>query len=210
MGALQSTGTCFLCDPDPELIYSSEAASGLALCGLGPLLEGYSVVATRKHARSSSDAAVKDEPQFLDFAKTVRSRLSDRFGSCLLTEHGRVPLCIDYTGASEPHCYHAHFLLFPAARDVEAHARSFFAKTEIFTSLEAALGHARESGEYYLFSSEPTRFLIMTRPGRIIRQFSRYLVAESLGRSELANWRRYPARSDAISTACNLRELFAR
>jgi diadenosine tetraphosphate (Ap4A) HIT family hydrolase len=198
---------CFLCAPEHELIYLTDQV-GLALCGLGPLLEGYSVVATTEHVRSAADNEEKKSAQFVNFATLVRSTLISRFGSCLMTEHGRLPLCINHSGTSEPHCYHAHFLLFPGAKSIEERARSFFRSTQVFDSLKTALESTQNSEEYYLLSPTPTRFLIMTRPGRMMRQFSRFLVAESLGQPELANWRRHANRNDAVSTARNLKALF--
>ncbi len=209
MDPAQENGECFLCKPQNDLIYHSDTAA-FALCGLGPIVEGYSVVATRKHARSSADLTSLEEKEFRDFAIGVRSRLMSKFSSCLMTEHGRLPVCVDHSGTSEPHCYHAHFLLFPGAGDLEKSARSYFKKTDAFDSLSAALESTKSLEEYYLFSSTPSSFLIMTRPGRIIRQFSRYLVAESQSRPELADWRRHPLRNEAVLMAQTLRELFVR
>jgi diadenosine tetraphosphate (Ap4A) HIT family hydrolase len=209
MDPAQENGDCFLCKPENDLIYHSDTGA-FALCGLGPLVDGYSVVATRKHARSTADLTSVEEKEFQEFAVSIRARLASKFNSCLMTEHGRLPVCVDYTGTSEPHCYHAHFLLFPGVRDLEDNARSFFRKTDVLDSLSAALESAKPLQEYYLYSPTPSRFLIMTRPGRMIRQFSRYLVAESLGRPELADWRRHPMRNEAVSMVQILRELFIR
>ena len=179
-----------------------------ALCGLGPVVKAYSVVATRKHIPSAADAVEGDVPEFLEFALHVRAKLSNLFGSCLLTEHGRVPLCLDVSGMTDPHCFHAHFLLFPGAPDIEATACSYFARTECATSLREALAVACQYDEYFLLSAHPDRFVVMTRPGRIIRQFARLLVAEAFGRSELANWRRLSQYEEAAQTARELRNQF--
>lgn len=82
---------CFLCDPPADLTYC-KTADGLAISGLGPLVDGYSVVSAVPHVRSAADAAVGGAPEFLPFAERVRSRLIARYGSCLLTEHGRMPV----------------------------------------------------------------------------------------------------------------------
>src|SRR5438270_12911388 len=111
MGEMPVAG-CFLCEPDPDLIFA-ESGSARALCGLGPISDGYSLVATRGHISSAADALPALGKGFLDFTASVRNALVDRFGSCLLSEHGRVPLCAQDV-AADRHCYHAHFLLFPA------------------------------------------------------------------------------------------------
>jgi hypothetical protein len=198
---------CFLCNPDADLVYQSDCTS-LALCGLGPIVKGYSVVATRRHIRSAADAAASEAPDFLPFLSEIRSKLAGLYGQCLVTEHGRLPVCVDVSGTSDPHCYHAHFLIFPGAPPVETTARSYFRKAESASSLEEALEIARSHEEYFLLSPDPHRFIIMTRPGRLIRQFARLLVAESLGSPELANWRHHSLREDAALNASELRGLF--
>lgn len=198
---------CFLCNPDADLVYQSDCTS-LALCGLGPIVKGYSVVATRRHIGSAADAAAGEATEFPTFASDIRSKLAGLYGQCLVTEHGRLPVCVDVSGTTDPHCYHAHFLMFPGAPAVEATARSYFRKAEYASSLEEALEIARSHKEYFLVSPDPQRFVIMTRPGRLIRQFARLLVAESLGYPELANWRHHSLREDAALTAAELRGLF--
>jgi hypothetical protein len=195
---------CFLCKPDPALVYYRDRTT-IALCGLGPLVKGYSVVAARSHIRSAADAAIGDYPGLLDGVVTVRRHLCHRFGSCLVTEHGRVPVCVDVSGTTDPHCYHAHFLLFPQAPAVEAAAISPFAKVQEASDLREALRIAATCQEYFLFSPTDTRFLIMTRPGKLVRQFSRMIVASALGRENLANWRKFPNRKTAVADAAELK-----
>jgi len=201
---LSSSPPCFLCDPASDLVYRRES-SGVALAGLGPVTSGYSVVATVNHIRSAADAALGEAPDFLSFACEIRNVLIDRYGSCLLSEHGRVPVCDDVSGTTDPHCFHAHFLLFPGAPEVESSASGHFARVEIATSLGAALTLAQGHEEYFLLSPNSARFLVMTRPGRMIRQFVRMLVADSLGQPHLANWRAHANRDQAVAAARSLR-----
>jgi hypothetical protein len=201
-------GACFLCAPDERLVYASEP-EGIGLCGLGPLMPAYSVIATRAHIRSAADALV-EVPSFMDFAEEVRARLARSYGSCLLTEHGRLPACVDVSGATDPHCYHAHFLAFPSSPAVDEPARTFFASVEEAGALREALTIARRHEEYFLLSPDANRFLVMTRPGRIMRQFARVLVAEAIGSPDLANWRKNPGLPDAIEGATALRAALGR
>lgn len=200
---------CFLCNPDAGLVYKNDPA-GFALCGLGPIVKGYSVVATQEHVRSAADAAARESLEFCGFVSDVRKKLESSYGPCLITEHGRLPVCIDVSGTTDPHCYHAHFLMFPRAPNIEEEARSYFARVEYASSLDDALSLARAHEEYFLLSPSDKQFAIMTRPGKIIRQFARLLVAESLGSSDLANWRLHSLREEAASTAAELRGLLAK
>jgi hypothetical protein len=199
-------GGCFLCNPDPELVYYRDEASA-ALCGLGPLVKGYSLVAARNHVRSAADAALGPCTGLLKGLSAVRAHLSRRFGSCLVTEHGCVPVCVDVSGTSDPHCYHAHFLLFPGAPIIETAVRAPFAVAQEAASLDEALKIASKQEEYFLFSPTDTRFLVLTRPGRLVRQFSRMVVASALGEEKLTNWRKFPNRESAVADAAELRAL---
>jgi len=202
-GERENAGTdCFLCCPDERLIYHQDG-DGIALCGLGPIVDGYSVVATREHIRSAADSIV--QYAFPEFALSVRRLLSARYGNCLMTEHGRVAVCTDIAGTTDPHCYHAHFLLFPGGPDVAAEARKYFAHVHESSSLREALAVAAGHEEYFLFSPDETAYLVMTRPGKLMRQFARFLIAEALGAPDAANWRRNPEFAKAAKTAEILR-----
>src|SRR5689334_15782005 len=107
---------CFLCAPAADLMYASNGRA-FALCGLGPIVPGYSLVATKQHTASAADA-VADSTELPKFAEQIRGLLASRYGNCLITEHGRVPVCFDPSGTSDPHCYHAHFLLFPGVPEI--------------------------------------------------------------------------------------------
>ena len=197
-------GACFLCAPDQGLVYATAPLS-IALCGLGPILDGYSVVATRDHTMSCADAALMNS-EFTVFAESVRATLMLRYGSCLMTEHGRLPVCTRPTGTEE-HCFHGHFLLFPAAPDITKSAQSHFAFTQTSSSLDDALAIARDQSEYFLLSPSPKEYFIMTSPISLMRQFARYMVAEAIGCPEKADWSTYPDRPKAEADAADLAQI---
>jgi hypothetical protein len=200
--------SCFLCNPDPALVYM-ESGSGRALCGLGPLTEGYSVVATRDHIRSAADA-LSLVPEFITFTESVRSQLTNMFGPTLLTEHGRLPVCIDHGEGADTHCFHAHFLLFPAAPSIaKGTAATFFGVSDDAISLADALQLAHTyDEEYFLFSPTAEQASIMRSAPTLPRQFARVLVADAQGRPAAADWRTYPSLESASRLAARLRSAF--
>jgi hypothetical protein len=146
--------------------------------------------------------------EFVDFATRVRNLLSDRFGSCLLTEHGRMPVCHGVVGAAERHCFHAHFLLFPSAPSILGLAVPYFASVTQHTDLRSALLEAaRTNQEYFLVSPTPDQVFVMQRPIRMMRQFSRCLVAAAVGRPSHADWQAKPDVELARKYASDLRLL---
>lgn len=195
---------CFLCSPDPSLIYA-ETSDCFALAGLGPIVPGYTVVSIRSHIASAADAHLHI-PSLTAFTGQLRARLDKLYGPCLLTEHGRVPVCTSSIRLIDSHCLHAHFLVFPDVPDIQSHALSYFAHCIYCDTLPEILQAARGQNEYFLFSPTDSRYALMTRPGRLIPQFARWIVAESIGRPELTNWKAHPNLVQAQQTAAYLRD----
>lgn len=195
---------CFLCRPEEDLVYA-HGADGFALSGFGPLMPGYTVLAARLHIGSAADT-VRPTPAFVGFAEQIRSTLARRYGSCLLTEHGRMPVCHAVDEHADAHCYHAHFLLFPGAPNVAEAATRYFRSVKTHLSLQSAVEAASmDEGEYFLLSPSPTTAFVMRGAIGIPRQFARVLVADSIGCSANADWSQRPARGLAVQYARDLR-----
>src|ERR1017187_10505376 len=173
-----STDNCFLCRPGKHLVYAQDE-NCVALCGLGPIVPGYSIIGTKAHVASAADA-IESIPTLMTFAENVRFALTTKFGTCLMTEHGRVPVCTDAFGNSDPHCYHAHFLLFPGVPDLSNIAAPYFAAAQDALCMKDALKIGLALKEYFLLSPNSGSFYIMSRPTRLVRQFARLLVADSV------------------------------
>src|SRR5712691_9156922 len=106
---------CFLCKPNDKLVYESDATF-ICLLGYGPIVEGFSVIATRSHIPSMLDLGRESVEGLCDFTSKVRDRLFPHYGNVIITEHGRIGVCIQ--GSHEPHCYHAHRLVIPVTFDL--------------------------------------------------------------------------------------------
>ena len=158
-----------------------------------------------KEPHPCADAA-SEEPEFGRFLAGIRTVLTNLHGSCLVAEHGRLPVCVD-TMASDRHCYHAHFLLFPGAPSVVEAATAYFEKIVAANSLATALGIARSCGEYFMLSPTQQQFFVMTQHKTIPRQFARLLVAAATGCPARADWRLYPDRRRAVQMAADLRKM---
>src|SRR6266571_3809628 len=139
--------SCFLCEPARKLVFF-ESPAFFALAGLGPVTDGYSVFATKEHVKSMADLPGLLRSQRDALVESVRGRLANRYSGCLITEHGRMAVCTEDSHDHDPHCYHAHFLIFPGAQDVSSAARSYFSKMQSFRELGSAMSHAANQGEY--------------------------------------------------------------
>jgi diadenosine tetraphosphate (Ap4A) HIT family hydrolase len=196
---------CFLCSPSAELVFL-ESENFYALAGLGPVVDGYCVVAAKSHVKSMADVPLGQAGERDAFITLVRNRLIAMYGTCLITEHGRMTVCAD---EHDHHCFHAHFLVFPGTEDVSALADSYFSTSQAFTNLETSLAHGALHAEYLLISPSPTRFSIYSTPLNAPRQLARHLVAWKTGNGHLADWKTWPQRDRAIFIAETLRSAFA-
>ena len=187
---------CFLCQPADELVYEESES----LLGLGPIGEGYSLIATREHIPSMLDLDRAAHQELVEFTDTVRGRLGLLFGSCVVTEHGRVPPCIDrLVRAYEPHCLHAHRLVFPGAAPIDLHS-ALGGSIDHFSTAQRAFESNDISGQY-LFVENPDGAVQLAQAVRPLpRQFFRRVVAWQLGAPELSDWQKYP-RYDEVARA---------
>jgi len=197
---------CFLCSPERALIFL-ETENFLALAGLGPVVDGYSVIAAKSHTKSMADVPSNLASERNAFIAKVRTRLTELYGDCLITEHGRMVLCAN--GEHDHHCFHAHFLVFPGAADIAAIAETYFAHSQKFDNLEAALEYGATREEYFLVSPDPRTFIVFSTPLNAPRQLARFLVAWKSENTQLADWRSWPQRDRALAIAISLRDTFA-
>lgn len=199
---------CFLCDPSHDLVFLDREGF-VALAGLGPIVDGYSLIAAKAHVRSMADLPAELHPDLDFFVNMVRSRLTKKYGSCLITEHGRMGICVEDADGFDEHCLHAHFLVFPGASDISEVARTYFGNSQIFGDLATALFQARLcEEEYVLVSPTPEQVTVFSKPLNIPRQLARYLVAHCSDAMHLADWRSHPNLEQARSIAGELRPLF--
>lgn len=70
---------CFLCDPNPFAGVSRRGPL-LAILGLGPIGEGYSLMATREHVPSMMDLMPRETRELEAFTERVRTRLRPMLG----------------------------------------------------------------------------------------------------------------------------------
>ncbi|MBE0531588.1 MAG: hypothetical protein IH626_12225 [Rhodospirillales bacterium] len=137
----------------------------------------------------------------------VRSRLGERYGECLVTEHGRVPVCCGSGRPHDAHCFHAHFLVFPGVPDIVPAARHYFKQEQLFGSMAEAMTHASTCYEYFYVSTSQHHHLILSSPLNAPRQLARVLVAQATGRTDLSDWRSTPQFDRVTLIAGDLKSL---
>jgi hypothetical protein len=196
------TTECFLCAPAEGLVYA-ESGNGhfFAMLGLGPVTEGYSLIATREHVPSMLDVPSRQRDELVRFTCDVRSLLSTHYGPSIVTEHGRVAPCLTEVGSAHaPHCFHAHRLVFPSSPPVSLKALQTMLHVATFDSFVHAARAFRDPGQYLYLERDDDTCELASVFGRFPRQFFRGLIASATQKPELADWQRHP-RPDVIEAA---------
>lgn len=198
---------CFLCHPAEQLV-CHVGENLYTMAGLGPLVDGYAIIAAKMHSSDNGE----DDPLLFEslaqYSESVQSILAAEFGTCILTEHGKMPLCIPCDQAGS-HCFHKHFLLFPGAPDPQAEFCDYLdSEGKRFESLLEALRFAAELPSYLLVSSRAGEYYVFTSQ-HLPQQFARGIIADLLNQPGLASWRAYPNGTLALQNAVFLRQLLA-
>lgn len=199
---------CFLCAPEPEWTWL-ESPSFRAILGLGPIGVGYTLIATRDHLPSMLDLDAGMATELDRFTHEVRSRLDALSGPAVVCEHGRVAPCVaGATRRHEPHCFHAHRLVFPGEPSLDLRAAAPRMRVLEYGSFEEARrGEVGES--QYVYAEQPDGSCqVGLIEGPLPRQFLRAVVAAKQGRRELADWRSHP-RPDEVNAARRALEALA-
>lgn len=197
-----ASDSCFLCYPSRELLYLADG-SFFALLGLGPIVEGYTLIATREHIPSMLDLAATEFDSLLNFTQRVRETLSTYYGDVIVTEHGRIPICEARRGAQQ-HCFHAHRLVFPVTMHLDERLSGLglpWARYGSPTDIRDFAWH----GEYLYYENQEGECMISPAPSTLMPQFFRHTVAEMVGRPELASWAKYPQPDIILKARSKLR-----
>lgn len=194
------SGGCFLCEPAPDLVYSV-SENFFAMLGLGPISEGYSLIAAREHVTSMLDLPTAQRSELVEFTRQVRGRLGALYGPIAITEHGRVPPCLDrHVRAHEAHCLHAHRLVFPNASVLDLTLAPHGFKVQTYGSFIEAAADFRDTGQYLYTEGPDGGCQLASVCGPFPRQFFRRLVARAAHVPELSDWQAHP-RLELIAEA---------
>lgn len=187
---------CFLCNPEPEWTWL-ESQHFRAVLGLGPIGLGYTLIASREHLPSMLDLEEELADELTTFTELVQQRLGALWGDSVLCEHGRVAPCVAAaTRSHEPHCLHAHRLVFPGHSKIDLRQAAPRMQVLEFASFSAARDSLDWPGQYVYAQAPNGPCQVGLVSGPLPRQFLRAVVAASKGQRELADWRSSPRRHE--------------
>lgn len=163
------------------------------MLGLGPIGEGYSLIASKDHRPSMLDLPRTMIEPAEEFTTAVRARLAQHYGEAVIAEHGRIPPCVNGALQHEPHCLHAHRLVFPglATLDLEDAGHGSL-RVKHYDSFREAREKFADPGQYLYVERADGTCQVASVFGFVPRQFLRSAAAQALGTPQLADWRSYP------------------
>lgn len=187
---------CFLCRPEPEWTWH-ETANFRAVLGLGPIGVGYTLIAAREHLPSMLDLEEPLVAELEEFTLDVRRALEELSGPSVVGEHGRVAPCVaPAVRRHEPHCLHAHRLVFPGHARLDLGAVAPGMTLRRYATFAEAHAASAWPGQYVYAEDPDGSCQVGEVEGPLPRQFLRAVVAAQQGRPELADWRRSPRRHE--------------
>jgi len=167
--------------------------------GMGPLPEGYLLLAPRAHHISYAQVPVEWYPEFLVLKSQVTEMLSSVYTTPIFFEHG--PASVSKRGGC---CIeHAHMHAAPVQVDLLQSISNHFQGRRLYSFYE--LKDLGEQKQPYLFyeNVKGERFIFVVPP-RIPSQFLRRLLAGELGIPDEWDWALFPRRQAMIETARKL------
>lgn len=197
---------CFLCHPSSKLLVAIDTYA-FALSGLGPLSDGYTIIATTDHLIDLKSCPPEHVNSFVNLTLKVRSALALEFGGCVITEHGNLPVC-NVTSSLFSHCHHPHLLLTPTSKSPLAQFEEYFSvKGTLYSNLTDALYFGSTLRHYIMVSPSSEEYHIFDASNGVPRQFNRMILAEQMGVADIASWKMVPNFPAAVQNAILVKEL---
>lgn len=187
----ENTSRCFLCEPEPDYTWA-QSEHFRAVLGIGPIGEGFTLIATRQHLPSMLDLDDEQSEDLVVFTAEVRGRLAELYGPSVVAEHGRVAPCVaPFARRHEPHCLHAHRLVFPGLSRMDLAELAPNLETERYPDFETLREQSNDPRQY-LYVEDREGCQLGQVSGPLPRQFLRGFAALLRGEPQLADWRSHP------------------
>ncbi|WP_282087161.1 HIT family protein [Aquimarina algiphila] len=188
---------CRFCNPPDRDRILFETRNFYVMLSLGPIVEGYLLINTKKHIESCSLIPSEWANEFEFMISSVKNILIKVYGDCIFYEHGRTGSCLSFTDANK-HCYHAHMHCVPVKINISDSIKGTLSPI-ICPTWNDFRNITKEYNEPYLFVDDGVKKLHFVIK-EVRRQYLRYLVSEKLGKNNSWNWVEFQGW-DKIKTA---------
>jgi len=184
------TCCCFFCYPDAErLVFQTR--NFYALLGLGPIAEGYTILASKEHYRCCHEIPKELWEEMLACISFLRDLLGETYGVPIIYEHGRAGGCFVREGDFK-HCFHAHLNLLPCTILPDFQPQDNAERHVVWTRVESlqAFLSSGESNPYLLLNSAAHGWFAawLSDPRQLQPQYLRRVIASHMQVGNAWNW----------------------
>ena len=172
-----------------------ESENFLVFPSLGQIVEGYLLIASKKHYTGMGKIPAELYPELEIVQKKIRSILSKNYGTPLFFEHGpatkskKVGCCID----------HAHIHAVPIQACIFKELAKHFPYKKIKDYAALKLQANKEKPYFFLETNAKERFLFDV-PNNVPSQYIRQVLAYKIGKPEKWDWKTNPGLDEIKST----------
>ena len=175
---------CFLCEPEGwRVIHSGRKIQIVA--GLGPLVEGYVLLAPMEHIPTTVEMPADVFAEFSAAEDLLRTALKNQYGPGYTAyEHGRLGSCrvAEHAGAVNTFCFHAHRVYIPGRVTLPS-IDTVFEKSQLVRSAEEFRRWSHGPYVYYEVGP-PTEGRLLGGATTVPSQFMRRSITAARGRTD--------------------------
>ncbi len=180
-----------------------ESDNFLVFPSLGQIVEGYLLIATKKHYIGMAEVPKILYPELEKVQEKVRKVLTENYSSPLFFEHGAVSefkrggCCIE----------HAHLHSVPVELDILEDLAKHFKCSQISSFSELKIQSETQTPYFFLQDNSGRRYLFQV-PEVVPSQYIRQIIAKKLNCGEKWDWRSYLGLEELKKTLEKLRGRF--
>lgn len=197
---------CFPLDDRNESLLITQTKNFYVIASLGPMVEGYLLICSKKHYPSCRNLSQDLIPEFEELKQWTGDILKKVYGKCTFFEHGKIKTCCKAT--DNAHCFHAHLHALPIDVDAKPILVQELGEAKKISTLGEVSDIFKERPYFYYETGEEK--LIWPAPIEPRPQFFRWVLAKQLGVPKKADWQVNPDWEGAGATAKKLRKHFTR
>lgn len=176
--------TCRFCNPPDKERILYETDNFYVMVSLGPIVEGYLLLVSKKHIGACLNLPKELIDEFLEVKELIREKLTKEYGSCIFFEHGRSGSSLTYINKHK-HCYHAHLHCVPCELKLNTIIKDEL-PYKTFNSFKAAWLEYNEKQQYLYVEDYETNVFDINK--KIRRQYLRYEFAKAINKIDLWDW----------------------
>lgn len=183
---IQIEKECRFCNPPEKERILYETENFYVMVSLGPIVEGYLLLVSKKHIAACLNIPEELWTEFLKVKEKVKQILVKVYGNCIFYEHGKVGTSLTI-GHDHRHCFHSHLHCIPTYVNLNQIVGAEISGLRFQDINEAHNYVRRERIERYLLIEDSETKIYL--PQKDLRsQYLRFKLAEAIDKPDSWNW----------------------